>query len=232
MTKSALLLLALISVTVAIHELEDDPDNLFRVYYSTHNGPFLTVGASAFDPDGEFLLYSSKINDTTHHLVVYYYTLRLHVPLPGMSHKDHITQIDYSPDGSVIYTGSQDGTVKIWANRNGFPLLRTLTAPGKVYHFIINKDQDRLVTVGDKRYGKSIIAVFNLNSGKRIDDGDMYHDENTFSADFSHEDEDMFATGSDDGTVGFWNVKTLRRIKKWDVREHYKDNYNEDQKNL
>lgn len=46
-----------------------------------------------------------------------------------------------------------------------------------------------------------------------MDDGQMFHTDDTFTCDFSHDDESMFATGSDDGTVGFWNVWNFKKLE-------------------
>lgn len=122
--------------------------------------------------------------------------------------------------------------MKAWRNSGGFPLLETFNAPGKVYHFMINDDETRLVTTGDKRGRRSEIAVFSISSGRRMDDGEMYHSDSTFSGDFSEEDEDMFATGSDDGTIAFWNVRTFKNIGKYDVREFWRENYDYSESDL
>lgn len=58
-----------------------------------------------------------------------------------------------------------------------------------------------------------------------MDDGQMFHTDDTFTCDFSHDDESMFATGSDDGTVGFWNVWNFKKIGKYSIENYWKRNY-------
>ena len=88
------------------------------------------------------------------------------------------------------------------------------------------------MTVGNVVNGKAKIAIFNLNTGKRLDRGDLYHTDDIFTADFNKVDTDIFATGSNDGTVAFWNVRTLKKEKQWNVRNFWTDRYDETETDL
>ena len=222
--------LFLLIVLQAVHQT--DSNDLMRLYYSIHKGPELSVDSTSFNHDGAYLLYGSKVNDTFHHLNVYYWDIRTHVKLPGMFHKDHISTIEYGKNSKRIYTASEDGTVKIWSNTNGFPLLKTLHAPGEVYKAIINPEETRLVTVGSVAHGKAKIAIFNLRNYERIDEGDLFHTDSIFAADFNKIDTDIFATGSNDGTVGFWNARTLKKEKQYLVSDFWTDKYDDSKKTL
>ena len=68
--KAFVLLLALLISIQAIHDT--DKNDLMRLTYSIHRGSELSVSASAFNHDGEYMLYGSKVNDTFHHLNVYF----------------------------------------------------------------------------------------------------------------------------------------------------------------
>lgn len=224
--KVCLLALALLVAVQGIHQT--DQNDLMRFHYSIHRGEEETVTSSSFNHNGSYMLYGSKVNDTYHHLHAYSWILRVSLKIPEMFHRDHITGIEFGRNSQRVYTGSEDGTVKIWSNTDdNFPLIRTLYAPGEVYKFIINSAETRLVTVGNAINGKAKIAVFNLDTYKRIDDGDLYHTDDIFAADFNKIDTDIFATGSDDGTVAFWNVRSLRKLKQYNVRNFWTDRYDE-----
>ena len=134
--KTLILLFVLAISLQAIHDT--DKNDLMRLYYSIHKGPETTVSSSSFNHDGKYMLYGSKVNDTFHHLNVYFEEIKLHVKFPNMFHNDHITTIEFGKNSRRIYSGSEDGTVKVWGNYGDFPLLKTYSAPGKVYKALIN----------------------------------------------------------------------------------------------
>jgi WD40 repeat protein len=66
-----------------------------------------------FSPDGQALLTTSKKNVKLWDSV----TGKLKLTLTG--HAENITAVSFSPDGSKLATGSEDGTVKLWDAATG-----------------------------------------------------------------------------------------------------------------
>src|ERR1041384_7547075 len=73
-------------------------------------------------------------------------TARLRSP-PLYAHRSDILSVDFSPDGTVLASGSRDKTVKLWKTADG-SLLRELPAfKGRVTAVAFSPTEDVLATV-------------------------------------------------------------------------------------
>jgi WD40 repeat protein len=76
-------------------------------------------------------------------------------------HDGPITDIVYSPDGSLIATASQDGSIRIWDAANGSPI-RTLTGHGGgVNSIAFSPDSQLIVSGSDDRTA----IIWNVSDG-------------------------------------------------------------------
>lgn len=78
-----------------------------------------SINTIAINSSGEWLAFgSSKLGQ----LLVYEWQSESYI-LRQQGHFDSINCICYSPDGSRIVTGSDDGKIKVWDNKSGFCLM-------------------------------------------------------------------------------------------------------------
>jgi small GTP-binding protein len=90
-------------------------------------------------------------------------------PVPGLTlrrvlrgHKDYVTRMEWSPDGSYLASPSSDKTVQIWNTRTG-GLLRTLTSgAGMFYSVAWSKDGSRLASASGPGLRVWEVATGNL----------------------------------------------------------------------
>ncbi|CAH6723075.1 periodic tryptophan protein 2 [[Candida] jaroonii] len=111
--QSNLLVIGLSNGEFRIYEL---PDFTLVQQLSMGQNSINTVN---INKTGEWLSFgSSKLGQ----LLVYEWQSESYI-LRQQGHFDSINHICYSPDGSRIVTGSDDGKIKVWDNRSGFCLM-------------------------------------------------------------------------------------------------------------
>jgi len=112
-------------------------------------------------------------------------------------HKERVTSVVFSPDGSMIASGSEDGSIKLWDTQNGV-LLRTIkdhnsdvtsVAFSPDGNMIASGDDSRTVKLWDTKSGILLrttkVSMFGGVTNKRVDsvvfspDGSMIASENT-----------------------------------------------------
>ncbi len=115
-------------------------------------------------------------------------------------HGDEIKSLAFSPDGKLLASGSQDGTVRVWEIESGRSIY-TLSQASPVLSIAFSPS-GFLLAAGSKD-GK--ILLWDLNNGKlaRVLKGHRYE---VNSVDFSP-DGSLLISGSMDATLRIWNVK-------------------------
>lgn len=158
------------------------------------------------------------------------------LPLRTFEHSDHISSVDFSPDGNIL-TASWDSKARIWTNQGKlFSEFKTgvnefiysakfspsgnlilIVSPNSVSVYDVHwKLIKKLSYVGISaavftRDSKNIIVCPNDSSAKLFDlDGKLIHQFNhrnkVSSAAFSPDGKLLF-TGTEDGTAYLWNIK-------------------------
>lgn len=89
--KTLIVVFAIAFVCLSLHKL--DEKDIIRGTYSIHKGLEKSVESSSFEPDGKYLLYGTKVNDTFHHLVAYDPDTGVSLRFTDFYHRDHITQV-------------------------------------------------------------------------------------------------------------------------------------------
>ncbi len=116
-------------------------------------------------------------------------------------HTASVESVAYSPDGQLLATGSEDGTVKVWDTRTGQLLFPLLGNTSSVYSITFSADGKRLATGN----GDGSVRVYDANSGDlllRLD-----HPLSVRSVAFSP-DGQWLASGCSDETVRVWDLLT------------------------
>ena len=129
-------------------------------------------------------------------------------------HFDKVNSIALSADNRYVYTGSHDGTVKVWDTATGV-CLRTLDVglrlAGVRVRIALNADGRRLVTAS----GNKTARLWNLDTGTCIQE--FRHPVGVHSVAFSA-DGHYLATGSDDGNAMLWDISTGSCVRTFDQR--------------
>ncbi|PAV17574.1 nucleotide-binding-oligomerization-domain like receptor [Pyrrhoderma noxium] len=121
-------------------------------------------------------------------------------PLRG--HRDNVSAIAYSPDGTRLVSGSRDKTVRIWNSETG-QLLSTLNRHSSwVNSVAYSFDGSRIVSGSDDK----TIIVWDAQSGQIIC-GPINAADHVKSVCFSPDGKQMFS-GSDDNTLRVWDALT------------------------
>lgn len=92
-------------------------------------------------------------------------SIRLKATLGG--HTKSITNIEFSPDGETLATGSEDGTVRLWSTRTGAAkIILPLAAKHKLDALRWSDDGQKLATIAYRDSGKGQIQVWEARTGK------------------------------------------------------------------
>jgi WD40 repeat protein len=142
-----------------------------------------TVKAVAFSPDGKYLAVAGSIG-------IWLYDAKTYQEVKYLESYSPLTSVSFSPDGSMLASGSYDKTIKLWEVKSG-NLIRTLT--GHTNHVIsvsFSPDGSMLASgSGDKT-----IKLWEVKSGNLIRTL-AGHRDRVYSVSFSP-DGSMVASGS------------------------------------
>jgi len=126
-------------------------------------------------------------------------------------HEGPVGSISYSPDGRLIASGSEDGTVRIWDARTGDNTLPPLRSDSASISHIVFSPTGKSVAAGSARGG---IFVWTLLSGRATLQQLRGHEHHVCSIAFSANGM-LLASASFDRTVHLWNPETGQKLAVW-----------------
>jgi WD40 repeat protein len=111
-----------------------------------------------------------------------------------------VSVIEFSRDGKVMATGTEDGTVSLWASDTGAPIGRPMQGTGYTTSIAFSPDGHRLV-VGCSCYS---LRLWDTGTSQPVGEP-MSVESIAYVATFSP-DGGTIASGSEDGSIQLWDV--------------------------
>ena len=113
---------------------------------------------------------------------------------------DIVRSVSFSSDGSILVSGGDDGTIKLWDVNTG-QLKTTLRLGSSVHSVSFSPDGSILASGGND----NTVKLWDMNTGQLK--ATLRHESSVRSVSFSP-DGSILASGSDDNTVQLWDVNT------------------------
>jgi WD40 repeat protein len=122
-------------------------------------------------------------------------------------HTGAVTSVAYSPDGRVIASASDDGTIRLWDTRTHRPRGQLLGHKGEVLAVVFSPDASTLASAG----ADGTIRLWDPRARRQVGAPLRGHAGRVFAVAFSP-DSRMLASAGADSTVRLWNPRTHRPI--------------------
>ena len=126
-------------------------------------------------------------------------------------HTDRPNFVVFNPQGTLLATGSNDRTVKIWDVRT-WRVLHTLRGHGfSLWGIEFDHSGTRLISWSFDAQRKPELFLWNVADGKKLGEIRGRHTDWIMEATFSPDDQ-FIATASKDGTAKIWDAATLQEV--------------------
>jgi hypothetical protein len=117
-----------------------------------------------------------------------------------------VQAVAFSPDGSQVLTGSDDGTARLWSAQDGKPIGEAMRHASSVLAVAFSPGGSRVLTGSDDGTAR----LWSAQDGKPIGEA-MRHADWVQAVAFSP-DGSQVLTGSDDGTARLWSAQDGKPI--------------------
>ena len=129
-------------------------------------------------------------------------------------HKDAVKCISFSPDNKSLASGSSDGEIIVWELKSFKQRYQLHKHDGEVTGVSFSPDSTLLLSSGrDKR-----VVLSDAKTGETLQKARKHHGPISHCT-FSTDDNRVFATASEDKTVGLWEI-VERTMEKKELKKH------------
>lgn len=168
------------------------------------------VESVRFSPDGTLIASLSSDDQVLLFDVAqrkFLKTLSSPVQVEGEDRRFTMSQgLHFSPDGSVLAAGFDDGTIHRWQVPSGEESLPVLSGHSdRVYSVAFSPDGDTLVSGG----GDDLIIIWDLETGEPLYEPFTEHKENVFAVVFNSSGT-LMASASGDSDIILWELERSR----------------------
>lgn len=156
----------------------------------------------AFSPDGKFLAVGFSGDNQTVRIWDVDTGLPLGNPLTGLN--ERVNCLDFSPDGTLLAAGSNDGTIHVWNVKTGREIWQPIEADYAAVNSVDFSPDGTLLASGNF---DNKINLWDVKTGQKVGDDLLGHTSWVNSVAFSP-DGTLLASGAQDHTIRLWDVET------------------------
>jgi tetratricopeptide (TPR) repeat protein len=186
---------------VLAHLAPISPKNSSRLTHLFH-WDNISVNEIACSCDGALLAVASFSG-------IYLYDTRILDKVWFIKTRAPVHSVAFSPDGMILASGLDSGTVRLWQTSDGSPLHALKGHRSSVYSVTFSPDGKTLATGS----WDQTVQLWQVNSGQPLDTLKGHQSSVYSMAYLPKETEAILASGSRDKTVHLWQVNTCHILK-------------------
>lgn len=164
------------------HEIDTGTENLSSIAFTSDGSRFATIGN-----DRVIQVVDTDTGDPVREF--------------PSGHQGYVSELAFSPDGALLLSGSEDGTLQMWDAEAGTAIGPRIETGGMVADVAFRPDGRRFVSSGNS------VILWDTQTRKPIGDPLQGHVNAVTTVSFSP-DSQVLATGSADATVRVWDADT------------------------
>ena len=159
------------------------------------------ISSITYSPDGDLIAIGTDMG-------IYLYDSQTLAEVETTFYGMDINSVVWSPDGTMLASASQDGTLSLWDTKNESQLWALEAHTDPVYQVAWSPDGTMLATASDKTIG-----IWDSKSGSQLRVMEGHSDWDWVTSISWSPDSNRLASGSSDGTIRIWDVKSGSQLR-------------------